>query len=157
MTTPKTTRLPVRGRKATMSAGGAAAKAGRAAAPPPRKAADPLIAFCRSLPGATEDIKWGKDLIFSVGGKMFAGFMMPDAEPVGFKVDPLVFDSLVGRDGIIPAPYAARFHWVSVTERRRLKLATLKGFLESSHALVAAGLPRKTRLRLGIPEPDDAA
>ena len=45
--------------------------------PPPKKAArrptDPLVAFCRSLPGATEDIKWEHDLIFSVGGKMFAG------------------------------------------------------------------------------------
>jgi len=33
-----------------------------------------LQAYCRSLPGATEDIKWGNDLVFSVGGKMFAGF-----------------------------------------------------------------------------------
>ena len=33
-----------------------------------------LLAYCRSLPRATEDIKWGNDLIFSVGDKMFAGF-----------------------------------------------------------------------------------
>ncbi len=35
-----------------------------------RGGGDPLQAFCRSLPGATEDIKWGKDLIFSVGGRV---------------------------------------------------------------------------------------
>lgn len=36
--------------------------------------AEPLISFCRNLPKATEDIKWGKDLVFSVGNKMFAVF-----------------------------------------------------------------------------------
>jgi predicted DNA-binding protein (MmcQ/YjbR family) len=27
--------------------------------------------LCMSLPGATEQIQWGKDLVFKVGGKMF--------------------------------------------------------------------------------------
>jgi predicted DNA-binding protein (MmcQ/YjbR family) len=27
--------------------------------------------LCNQLPGVTEDIKWGSDLCFSVGGKMF--------------------------------------------------------------------------------------
>ena len=27
--------------------------------------------LCKQLPGVTEDIKWGNDLCFSVGGKMF--------------------------------------------------------------------------------------
>ena len=30
-----------------------------------------LREFCLSLPGATADIKWGQDLVFSVGKKMF--------------------------------------------------------------------------------------
>ena len=29
-------------------------------------------AVCKSLPGATYDIKWGKDECYSVGGRMFA-------------------------------------------------------------------------------------
>jgi hypothetical protein len=58
---------------------------------------DTLVVFCRSLPGATEDVKWGKDLIFSVGGKMFAGFLLAGGDPIGFKVDPLVFASLVAQ------------------------------------------------------------
>jgi predicted DNA-binding protein (MmcQ/YjbR family) len=111
---------------------------------------DPLVAFCRALPGATEDVKWGNDLVFSVGGKMFAGFALPDLEPIGFKVDPMVFSALVGQNGIVPAPYAARFHWVSVTERDRLSVAALEDFLAESHALVAAKLPRKARERLGL-------
>lgn len=27
--------------------------------------------FCRSLPGVAEDVKWGNDLCFTIGGKMF--------------------------------------------------------------------------------------
>ena len=114
------------------------------------KATDPLIEFCRRLSGATEDIKWGNDLIFSVGGKMFAGFPLTEPEPIGFKVDPLVFDSIVGHNGIVPAPYMARQHWVSITKRDRLPLETLKDLLAESHALVAAKLPKKKRQDLGL-------
>jgi predicted DNA-binding protein (MmcQ/YjbR family) len=28
-----------------------------------------LLEFCRGLPGATEDVKWGDHLVFSVGDK----------------------------------------------------------------------------------------
>ena len=113
-------------------------------------AQDALIEFCRSLPGATEDVKWGNDLIFSVGGKMFAGFQLPEGEPLGFKVDPLVFATLVGHDGVVPAPYMARHHWVSVTDRSKLPVATLKDLLADAHALVAGKLPAKTRQTLGL-------
>jgi predicted DNA-binding protein (MmcQ/YjbR family) len=112
---------------------------------------DPLVRFCRSLPGATEDVKWGNDLIFSVGGKMFAGFPLPGGDPIGFKVDPLVFASLVGHNGVVPAPYMARHSWVSVTDRKLLPLETLKDLLADSHRLVAAGLSRKARQALGLP------
>ena len=32
---------------------------------------DPLRTFCMKLPAVTEDIKWGHDLVSSVGSKMF--------------------------------------------------------------------------------------
>jgi len=111
---------------------------------------DPLVAFCRSLPAATEDVKWGNDLVFSVGEKMFAGFLIPDGTPFGFKVTPEVFASLVERRGIEPAPYLARHHWISVTDRRALPLPALKEFLAESHRLVAERLPRRTRRALGL-------
>ena len=31
-----------------------------------------LRKYCLAFPGATEDVKWGSDLCFSVGAKMFA-------------------------------------------------------------------------------------
>jgi predicted DNA-binding protein (MmcQ/YjbR family) len=115
-----------------------------------RRGGDPLQEFCRALPGATEDIKWGKDLIFSVGGKMFAGFQMPEGEPLGFKVDPQVFHSLIGKRGIVPAPYMAKHSWVSVTDRSRVPVETLEELLAESHRLVAAALSKKMRAQLGI-------
>lgn len=114
------------------------------------KSKDALLEFCRSLSGASEDIKWGNDLIFSVGGKMFAGFQLPEGEPVGFKVDPAVFDSLVGRKGVIPAPYMAKHSWVSVTDRTQIPIATLKNMIAESHRLVAEKLPKRTRQALGL-------
>jgi predicted DNA-binding protein (MmcQ/YjbR family) len=111
---------------------------------------DSLLEFCRALPGATEDVKWGKDLIFSVGDKMFAGFMLPAGEPIGFKVEPDVFARLVGHDGIVPAPYMAKHSWISVTDRRRIPVAQLKHLLAESHRLTAAKLSGKARRELGL-------
>ena len=118
-------------------------------------ARDPLVVFCRNLPAATEDVKWEDDLVFSVGAKMFAGFMIPDGTPFGFKVAPEVFASLVEQQGIEPAAYLARHYWVSVTDRKAMPLPALKEFLAESHRLVAAKLPRKTRRALGLEAGDD--
>jgi len=111
---------------------------------------DSLVEYCRALPGVTEDVKWGKDLMFSVGNKMFAGFSMPEGEPVAFKVDDDAFDQLVKRDGIVPAPYAARFSWVSVPSRRKVKASELKAFLKDAHRIVGASLSAKKRRELGL-------
>lgn len=111
---------------------------------------DSLVEFCRSLPGATEDVKWGQDLVFSVGGKMFAVFQLPEGEPVGFKVAPPVFDDLVDRRGAVPAPYMAKHSWVSVIDRAQLPLATLRNLLAESHRLVAEKLSKKARQALGL-------
>ena len=114
---------------------------------------DPLIDFCRKLPGATEDVKWGNDLIFSVGDKMFAGFPLLGGDPIGFKVDPLIFASLVGHNGVVAAPYMARHSWVHVTDRSLLPIKTIEDLLAESHRRVAAGLSRRKRLALGIVDP----
>jgi predicted DNA-binding protein (MmcQ/YjbR family) len=95
-------------------------------------------------------VKWGADLIFSVGGRMFAGFQLPDGEPIGFKVDAAVFDNLVGRKGVVPAPYMAKHSWVSVTDRTQIPLAALRSLLAESHRLVAEKLSKKARQALGL-------
>jgi predicted DNA-binding protein (MmcQ/YjbR family) len=142
-----------------------AARKTRTATPPTSttsraKRSDPLVEFCRALPGATEDVKWEKDLIFSVGGKMFAGFQMPEGQPLAFKVDPLAFDGLVGKNGIVPAPYMAKHSWISVTDRAKVPEKKLTSLLEDAHRIVAAGLSARAQAALGLagaPKPKGAA
>ncbi len=107
--------------------------------------------LCRSLPATTEDIKWGDDHVFSVGGKMYAAFDVEDESRYGFKCDDDDFDELTEREGIIPAPYAARFGWVSVREPGALKRAEAERLIRKSHALVASKLTKKLRRELGLP------
>ena len=111
---------------------------------------DPLVAFCRTLPAATEDVKWDNDLVFSVGGKMFTVMSLPDCDRLSFKVDPAVFDTMTGHNGIVAAPYMARHHWVMVTDRKKIPRASLEEMIVESHRLVAANLSRKTQKALGL-------
>jgi predicted DNA-binding protein (MmcQ/YjbR family) len=118
----------------------------------PAGAEDALIAYCRTLPAATEDVKWGHDLIFSVGGKMFAGFQLPAGQPLAFKTDPLVFASLTASNAAFePAPYMARHHWVSVARREQVPEDVLRELLGEAHRLVAQKLSATARRKLGLP------
>jgi predicted DNA-binding protein (MmcQ/YjbR family) len=111
-----------------------------------RKGADGgLKDFCRSLPGTTEDIKWGDDLIFSVGGKMYAGFDVEEEEEFAFKSEEEEFMGLIQREGIIPAPYMAKHFWVKVSDRKVLKDAEWERLLRKAHGLVVEKLPARTQ------------
>lgn len=110
-----------------------------------------LDKLCKAWPGVTSDVKWGADLVFSVHGKMFAVCL--DEESVGrisFKVADEVFLAMTEQPGIIPAPYAARFKWVSVIEPKRYGDKWLAARIRESYELVAAKLPKKTRVALGL-------
>lgn len=113
-------------------------------------APDPLLEFCRSLAGVTEDVKWDNDLVFSVGKKMFVVFGLPDHEPIGLKVDPAVFGTLVQQEGIRPAPYMAHHSWVQIITRKALPDEVLTDMIRESYGLVAQKLPKKLRAELGI-------
>jgi predicted DNA-binding protein (MmcQ/YjbR family) len=108
--------------------------------------------FCLSLPGATRSIQWGDDHVFKVGGKMFAVLGEKSAKPqtMSFKTAPDSFAILTQAKDIIPAPYLARAQWVQLTKLSALSTKELKGYLTRAHAIVAAGLPRKTQLSLGL-------
>ena len=109
-----------------------------------------LFTFCRALPGVTEDVKWGNNLVFSVGDKMFAVFDVPEGEPLSCKVAPGAFERLIQRPGIRPAPYLGKHGWVALETCETLALDRLKDLLEESHALVAEKLSKKRRRALGI-------
>ena len=107
---------------------------------------DRLREVCLSFPGATEQIQWGYDLLFKVGGKMFA---LTPLEPapvcLSFKASPENFAELTERPNIIPAPYLARAQWVALQTRDALPAEELARLLRESYDMVFAKLPKKTR------------
>ncbi|MBI2683237.1 MAG: MmcQ/YjbR family DNA-binding protein [Acidobacteriales bacterium] len=114
-----------------------------------------LRSFCRRLPHVIEDVKWGNNLCFLIGGKMFAVTCLERTAPVklSFKCKPERFTELVEVDGIIPAPYMARNHWVSLERWDALRDAEIKDSVTESYALVKARLPKKVQGKLGDTRP----
>ncbi len=108
---------------------------------------DLLRRYCATMPGATRDIKWGADEVYSVGGKMFAVFWIDGkkAKTASFKCDPERFLELTDQSGIAPAPYLARVYWVQVQDAKALTDVHARELLTRSHALVFAKLTRKER------------
>ena len=115
--------------------------------------------LCRSFPGCVEEVKWGDNLVFSVGTKMFAVTQVDaSADAISFKVDDDRFLELTDRPGIIPAPYLARAKWVQVQPAAQLSDAQAAALLRRSHALVLAKLPRRQQREItGADSPDDPA
>jgi len=108
-------------------------------------------AYCLSFPHVTEDVQWENDLLFRIGNKMFAvaGLDASSDHVLSFKCTPEKFAELVERDGIVPAPYVARYHWVALETFDALKQAELKALLRNSYEMVLAKLPKKLRAQLG--------
>jgi predicted DNA-binding protein (MmcQ/YjbR family) len=104
---------------------------------------------CIGLPHATEQVLWGADLVFKIGGKMFAAAPMEPA-PVclSFKCTPERFAELTERPGVIPAPYSARAHWVALENEDALPRAEIRELLRESYGLVLARLPKKRQAKL---------
>jgi predicted DNA-binding protein (MmcQ/YjbR family) len=107
---------------------------------------DQLRKLCLSLPGATEQIQWGDDLLFKVGGKMFAVTPLEPAKVwISLKASPENFTDLTERPGVIPAPYLARAKWISLESQDALPDAEISQLVRESYELVLAKLPRKIR------------
>lgn len=109
-----------------------------------------LQKFCRSLPHVTEDVKWGNDLCFLIAEKMFCMCSLDPKEGgrAAFKCSPEDFAEYIERDGIIPAPYMARNHWVSLQRWDAMRPNELKAAVRASYDLMVAKLPKKTQLKL---------
>ncbi len=112
---------------------------------------DDLREFACSLPEATEDLKWGHDLCFLIGEKIFL-VLGPDAVPVSgsFKTTEERFDELCSRAGFTPAPYMARHKWVQVQDCSTLPRSEWEEHVRLSYGLVSAKLPKKIRVALGL-------
>ena len=107
-------------------------------------------AHCLSFPHVTEVVLWGNDLVFKIGGKMFAVIGLDPASDhcMSFICTPEKFAELIEKDGIVPAPYVARYHWVALARFNALSEKELKALLRTAYDLVLEKLPKRAKADL---------
>ena len=112
------------------------------------------------LPRVAETMQWGANLVFwtmdkAVGGKMFA---LIDLEPVdgrpvlSFAAGPQRAPALLELDGVAPAPYLARAHWVAVQDWRVLPRAELTREMEAAYHFVSGKMPGRVQRLYDLPQ-----
>jgi predicted DNA-binding protein (MmcQ/YjbR family) len=120
--------------------------------------AESTRAFLLRLPFVEETLQWGNNLVFwvgdkAIGGKMFAVIDLDgDGRAVmSFAAGPEGAAKLLEMEGIFPAPYLARAHWVAMERWDVLRKSDLETRLRSSREIVEARLPKRTRDVLAMP------
>lgn len=106
---------------------------------------DTLKKICNQFPGVTEDVKWGADLCFCIGAKMFCVVGIEAPHHFSFKCTEEQFQELIEREGIIPAKYMAKHHWVAVVKTGALRKDELQTLLETAYTIVRNKLPKKVQ------------
>ena len=109
-----------------------------------------LRSICLSFQAVTEEVKWGNDLCFFIGEKMFCVTSLEPPHTFSFKVTDAEFDELSRSEGFKPAPYLARAKWVFVNDPSKLSRKDLKNYLQQSYDLIKTKIPKKQRKDLGI-------
>lgn len=98
-----------------------------------------LRQYCLSFADATENVQWGNDLVFKIGGKMFTvACLDPGETKVSFKCTPEEFAELVEQDGVKPADYVARYHWVTLLRWDALPDREVRRLVKDSFEMVKA-------------------
>jgi predicted DNA-binding protein (MmcQ/YjbR family) len=110
------------------------------------------------LPHVVETMQWGANLVFwvgdkAVGGKMFAVLNLDEDQKavVSFAAGPERYAELLEIEGVFPAPYLARAHWVSLRRWGVLRSSELEEQFKHGHSLIYNKLPKKTRDVLALP------
>jgi predicted DNA-binding protein (MmcQ/YjbR family) len=113
--------------------------------------------FLLKLPHVVETEQWG-GLVFwvgdkALGGKMFAMMNLDAAQlPISYPAGPQRMASLLERDGIVPAPYMARIHWVAAERWGVFRDAEWESELRAAHAITHEKLPAKVKTVLALPK-----
>lgn len=90
-------------------------------------------------------------MLFCIGEKMFCVANLEPAESPGriaFKCTPEKFAELVEVEGLVPAPYMAHNHWVSVRDMNALRRIEMEELIHHSYRMVLERLPKKTQAGL---------
>ena len=121
--------------------------------------ADQARAFMLALPHVVETMQWGENLVFWVGdksiaGKMFALVSLDDSLSHGvisYSAGPERYAELLETEGLYPAPYMARIHWVAAERWSVFRNAQWQDELRAAHAITFAKLPPKVKKTLALP------
>jgi predicted DNA-binding protein (MmcQ/YjbR family) len=125
--------------------------------------AERIRAYLLTLPHAVETRQWGNNLVFwvadkAIGGKMFALINLDDPggtrlakAALSFAASPERFHELLETEGIIPAPYLARAHWIALEHWDVLRKNELEDLLRTANALIYDKLPKQTKAALEMP------
>jgi len=109
--------------------------------------------YCMKLPRTTEEILWGADLVFKIGGKMFATVVLePSDRCMSMKCSAESFVEVVERPGIVPAPYLARANWVALESVDAMTRLEVERLLRDAYEMVLAKLPKKAQAELREPK-----
>lgn len=113
-----------------------------------------LRAMALSLPGTAEDLKWGQNLCFTVGGRIFLIMALDEVPPViTFKSDAEESSRLLEHNGVRKAAYLGRYQWLSVLSPEVFTPQQWEEIILSSYHRVASGLPLRMRRTLGTKSP----
>jgi predicted DNA-binding protein (MmcQ/YjbR family) len=120
--------------------------------------AEHLREYLLRLPHVVETMQWGANLVFwvgdkTIGGKMFALMNLDDDQRavLSFAAGPERYVELLETEGVFPAPYLARAHWVAIQHWGVFRSEELEELLELGRRLVYNKLRRKTREVLAMP------
>ena len=107
---------------------------------------DSIREYCLSFPNSKENLQWGDNLCFKVGGKIFV-ILGLDELRVCFKSAPDVFAELVEREDIRPAPYVGRYKWVMLDRLDVVSDNEFREFVRQSYEMVSTKIPKKHNKR----------
>ncbi len=111
---------------------------------------DDCNAFCAALPATSHVVQWGGADVWKVGGKVFALARDDGGLKVSLKVSDMAWEILQGAPDCIPAPYLASRGMKWIQFHKNFDDGDVKGYIEQSYGLVAAGLSKKLRSSLGL-------
>jgi predicted DNA-binding protein (MmcQ/YjbR family) len=111
---------------------------------------DAIREYCLAFPEATENLQWGDDLCFKIGGKIFT-IVSLDNPRLCFKCTPETFAELIEREDIHPAPYVGRYNWVMLDRLDAMRVEELKELIRQSYEMVAVKAPGRTFRKKGHP------
>ena len=120
--------------------------------------AERLREYVLCLPYVVETMQWGANLVYwvgdkAIGGKMFALANLDEDHKgvLSFAAGLDRYAELLETDGVFPAPYLARAHWVAIEHWGVFRSSELEELLESGRRLVYDKLPKRTREVLALP------